>query len=70
MTALKDLPKDERDALSKLRKGGPVTWSIPDDVRDRLKAKGLAEEGFGGLIISREGKRIVDEFILARRAAS
>ncbi len=63
------LTRDEQDWLRKLSLGPGASMMLTTAMADRLKSLGLAEQKLGGTGLSKEGKRIIDEVILAARRA-
>lgn len=64
-----DLNREEREWLRKLNLGPAASMMLTTTMADRLKSLGLAEQKPGGTGLSKEGKRIINEVILAARRA-
>ncbi|MEQ1405645.1 hypothetical protein ABK249_11940 [Neorhizobium sp. Rsf11] len=67
--SLKDLTEHELRWLKNLHRGGAATLMLPADTAARLRELGLAEQKLGGTGISKLGKRLIDERIVASRRA-
>lgn len=65
----KDLTESEWTWLKNLNQGGGASAMLTVEMANRLKELGLAEQKLGGTGISREGKRVVTEYVVASRRA-
>lgn len=66
---LKDLSEHELHWLKQMHIGGAATLMLPAKTADRLRELGLAEQKLGGTGISKLGRKLIDERILAARRA-